>query len=144
MTRTLSLTLRHYHDCFFHNHCEMSTYKKYPNLHWTLFWVHFDDSPSIFFLSPVPRTMLFYGRRWRWKNCPDLFSLSSTVDARTGSWGCSSTWNTRTFVLAVQIARRQTDRRCYWPPSLVPAGHRAAGRLHTCCGVGGLQRAVKS
>lgn len=96
------------------------------------------------FLSPVPRTTSFYGKRWRWKNCPGLFSRSSTVDAHTGSWGCSSTWNTRMFVLAVQHAHRQTDRRWYWSASLVSAGHRAAGRLHTCRSVGGLQRAVNS
>ena len=96
--------------------------------------------------------MSSYGRRLRWRSCPGPFSLWSTAAARTGNSGCSSTWNTRMLVL-LEIAPR--DGQSQLPRVLpllllissaclvsAPAGNRAAGRLHTCCSVRGLQWTV--
>lgn len=105
---------------------------------------------SLWFLSAVQRTMLSYGRRLRWRNCPGLFSLWSTAAAHTGNSGCSSTWNMRTLVLFMKAPR---DRPMHLPACFrsvidqlcfvsVSAGNRAAGRLHTCCSTGGLQWTV--
>lgn len=112
---------------------------------WTAFihvWIF------LWFLSPVRRMMLSYGRRLQWRNCPGLFSLWSTVAAHTGNSDCSSTWNTRMLVLLMKNTQRQTAPcmfpLCCWSALLVSvsAGDRTAGRLHTCCSIRGLQWTV--